>query len=84
MIPTKANKSERKEYLAIHYKLQNYYRKHNRYIPFKYIQRKIIQKWQLHCYEKNNQININEAKGTFIRWSENLEQIQLFETSTEI
>lgn len=77
MIPKKTNKVERNEYLSLHYKVQQYYRKHYKYIPFRYIQRKINRKWQIRCYEKNDQVKMEEHQPT-IRWSDNIEEVKMF------
>ena len=81
MIPNKnRNATEYREYIALHYKLQKYYRKWNPYVPFKYIQKKINQKWQLTCYDRMNRSiqDVEDQQQPMIRWADNLEQVKLF------
>ena len=67
------DKNNRKEYITLHYKiLEKYRKKYNKYIPFRLINKSIKRHYQLYCYNKiNKDSDIVKEKQTMIRWSEN-------------
>lgn len=73
MIPTKKDR----EYIQLHYKLLEAYRKKNKYKSFRHINKKIKRKWQIMNYYKS-QTDDNKQITPKLKWSDTIEQVQYF------
>jgi len=77
MIPDKASKSSRAEYVKLHYFMQKIYRKKYPYIPFRYIQKHIARQWQIKCYNKaDDGCDDNTPHQGVLKWCEPLETVK--------
>lgn len=79
MIPPKCDKSRRREYVCLHYKLQAAYRKKHPYTPFGRIRKHIERRWQIVCYNKRNVEGSESPKRiSNVKWSDTIESVRLF------
>jgi hypothetical protein len=75
MIPTKDDK-HRTEYINLHYKIKQLYRRYYPHIPFRHIQKTIHRKWQIICYNRINNHSDYTEHTARIKWSQILEVVK--------
>lgn len=64
---------EHRDYIKLHYHVLHTIRKRYKYIPFRYINRKIKQKWSIIQYNKFMQLyDATTQKSQTIQWSDDI------------